>query len=41
MKQNINIAVPMYNLIEYCDSYSVTDRQFTKNETERDHIPNN
>ena len=52
MKQNINIAMPMYNLIEYSDNYSDTSgslQQFKRDEIGRDndltvddnHIPNN
>ena len=35
MTQNINIAMPMYNLIEYSDNYSDTSgslRQFKRDE---------
>ena len=52
VKQNINIAMPMYNLIEYRVNYSDTSGslwQFKRNEIEGDvdltvdaqHIPNN
>ena len=52
MTQSINIAMPMYNLIEYSDHYSDTSGslwQFERDEIERDanlavdteHIPNN
>ena len=52
MMQNINIAMSMYNLIEYGDNYSNTSDslwQFKRDETEGDvdltvdvqHIPNN
>ena len=52
MKQNINIAMPMYNLIEYSDNYFDTSGslwQFKRHEIEGDvdltvdgnHIPNN
>ena len=50
--QHINITMPMYNLIEYCDNYSDTSGslwQFKKDEIEGDddltvdanHLPNN
>ena len=51
MRQNINIAMPMYNLIEYSDNYSDTSGslwQFKRDEIEdvdltldAQHIPNN
>ena len=52
MKQNINITMPMYNLIGYSDNYSDTSGrfwQFKRNKREIDvdltvdvnHIPNN
>ena len=52
MMQNINIAMPMYNLIEYSDNYSDTSGslwQFKRDEIEGDvdltvdynHVPNN
>ena len=52
MMQNINIAMPMYNLIDYGDNYSDTSgnlSQFKRDEIEGDvdltvnaqHIPNN
>ena len=50
MMQNVNIAMPMYNLIEYSDSYSDTSGslwQFKRNEIKGNdltvdayHIPN-
>ena len=39
MRQNINIAMPMYNLIEYSDNYSDTSGslwQFKRDEIEGD-----
>ena len=39
MKQNINIAMPMYNLIEYSDNYFETSGslwQFKRHEIEGD-----
>ena len=39
MRQNINIAMPMYNLIEYSDNYSRTSGtlwQLKRDEIERD-----
>ena len=52
MKQNINIAIPMYNLIEHSDNYSGISGmllKFKRDEIEEDvnltvdgnHIPNN
>ena len=52
IKQNINIAMPMYNLIEYSDNYFYTSGslwQFKRDEIEGDvdltvnaqHIPDN